>query len=335
MLKLFAIDGRRGAKDNAGSLGMLPPRRRPEVASMSLLRSFTLALLLLLLCAPLMLAQSNSIITDAHITFTTIDVPGAGVTNVFGINSAGDMVGSYGAAFNTPGHGFLFSGGNFTFFDYPGAYSTQAFGINDSGLISGTAFVLQNTAAVGFLYDGTSFTTIRAPGKSGTLPRGINNAGTVVGGDGATLSATKGFELIGTRFKTISPPGDFIYVFADGINNLGEIVGTDDNSSFFYRAGTFKTIGVAGASQTEAWGINDSRIIVGWYVTSACLPCGFALKNGKYISLSYPGGQATAALGISASGQIVGSYIDPSNVTHGFVTSPITAADFERYGRRQ
>jgi len=133
------------------------------------------------------------------------------------------MVGNYAAASNAPSHGFLYSGGSFTLFDYPGASSTIPFGINDSGLISGTAYMNQNTTAFGFLYDGNTFTTIRAPGKGATLPRGINNAGVVVGGDGVTLSGTKGFALVGTNFKTVSPPGVYVYVFGDGINNLRKL----------------------------------------------------------------------------------------------------------------
>jgi probable HAF family extracellular repeat protein len=297
---------------------------------MAYLRRFTFSLLLLL-CVPLIHAQSNSVVPNANLTFTTINVPGAGVTNVLAINSAGDMVGNYAAAINTPSSGFLFSGEKFTLFDYPGGDSTIAHGINDSGLISGWAYIRQGSAANGFLYDGTTFTTIRVPGKSATLAWGINNAGNVVGGTG-TLSATVGFELIGGRFKKVSPPGDYLYVYATGINNLGGIVGwtfggVGSNNGFAYKAGKFKTIRVPGASQTEALGINDSGIIVGWYASASFT--GFALMGGKYIKISYPGAIYTFASGINNSGQIVGSYTFDQQTYHGFVTSPITTADFE------
>jgi hypothetical protein len=60
--------------------------------------------MVLLLLVPLIHAQveTDTIIPDAHVTFTTIDVPGSGVTNVLGINSDGDMVGNYSTAYNTP-----------------------------------------------------------------------------------------------------------------------------------------------------------------------------------------------------------------------------------------
>ncbi len=289
---------------------------------MRFLCRFTLLTLLLLAHAALLHGQSK--VDTLNLTFTTIDVPGAVVTNVLGINTAGDVVGNYETSTNGPSHGFLYSAGNFSLFDYPGASSTLAFGINDSGLISGTAYIKNGTAAVSFLYDGTSFTTLQAKGDTATLARGINNAGVVVGGDGLTLSGTKGFALIGSQFKNISPPGTYVYIFADAINNLNQVVGTDDSGSFSYSKGKFKSISFPGASQTLAWGINDNEMISGWYVI--CTPnCehGFLLVKGKYMSFDYPGAMGTFANGINASGQIVGSYTPDEQTFHGFISSPV------------
>lgn len=135
---------------------------------MTLPRKFTSALFLLL-CAPLGFAQADSAVLDAHLTFTTIDVPGAGVTGVYGINTAGDMVGYFGTTNDAPDkHGFLLTSGNFDYIDYPGAYATFAFGINDSGVVVGSAQFNGGTTTRGFTYDGATFTTIRIKGKSAT-----------------------------------------------------------------------------------------------------------------------------------------------------------------------
>ena len=58
------------------------------------------AFFLLLFSASLVQAQAGSNAKQTHVitinpTFTTIDVPGAVATNVYGIDSAGDLVGGY------------------------------------------------------------------------------------------------------------------------------------------------------------------------------------------------------------------------------------------------
>ena len=291
-------------------------------------RRFTVLSLLFLACSALLSAQSK--FDTLNLTFTTIDVPGAVVTNVLGINTAGDVVGNYATVSNGPSHGFLYSGGNFTLLDYPGGDSTLATAINDSSQIVGFAYIKNSTAAVSFLYTGGVFTTVRAPGKGATLTWGINNAGTMVGGDGVNLSGTKGFELVGAKFKNVSPPGTFTYVYANGINNFGQIVGLTtgglgDCNGFLFKNGKFQTLDFPGATMTEALGLNDTGIAVGWY--EACSPsCGvhaFVLQRGKYLSFDYPGATATFADGVNASGQIVGSYTLDGQNFHGFVTNPV------------
>src|SRR5438105_1064892 len=96
---------------------------------MTLLRKFSCAYLLLL-CLPFLNAQSS--VKAATLTFTTIDVPGAAYTGIFGINIDGDMVGNYGQDVNVDSHGFLYSNGGFTYFDYPGQSFAVPGGINDS-----------------------------------------------------------------------------------------------------------------------------------------------------------------------------------------------------------
>ena len=288
---------------------------------MSFLRRFGFALLLSL--GPLPCAQTPTDIS-ANLTFTTVDVPGAGYTGVWGINKTGDMVGNYGQDDNIDSHGFVYSNGVFTYFDYPGESVTLPTGINDFGVIVGRA---GQNPVVGFLYDGTSFTNMRHRNDSATFTNGINNAAVVVGGTG-TIYTTKGFQLRDGKFKLLNVPGQYIYVNGTGVNNVGTIVGWTDNDGFTCRGSTCKIIDFPGASTTEPLGINDGGVIVGWYrIPFGCLGCGFALKNGKYVSFKYPGAD-TYATGINASGQVVGQYTFDYQTFHGFVTSPILSADF-------
>lgn len=280
------------------------------------------ALIAVLLCSSFSEAQSDAM--PGTVTFTTIDVPGAVYTGIFAINSVGDMVGNYGQNTLKDSHGFMYSNGVFTYFDYPGQTVTVPMGINDSNLIVGSA---GEFSIIGFLYDGTTFTTITDGNNSATYPNGINNAGIVVGGAG-TIYTTKGFEMLNGRFKTLNVTGGYTYVYGNGINNLGTIVGWTESDGFICRGSTCKIMDYPGASQTEALGINDAGVIVGWYAASGCV-CGFASKKGKFISFAFPGAAATTAAGINKSGQIVGQYTFDYTAWHGYVTSPITDADFQ------
>jgi uncharacterized membrane protein len=269
------------------------------------------------------------------LTFTTITVPGAINTNVLGINNNGEMVGYYfDSGTGGTGSGFLLAGGQFTFLNYPGADLTEAVGINDSGLISGTAYMNQNLSSVGFTYNGTAFTPIQRTNETYTEAHGINNSGNVAGGFG-DFGSNYAFDLVGSRFRNVTPPpGGWITAIADAINNLGEIVGVTTGSGtngFSFNRGKFQTITVPGSySETQAWGVNDNGIVVGFYNCDSCLINAFALLNGKYLTFSYPGAMETFAFGINKTGQIVGSYTFDQQTYYGFVTNPITAADFDQ-----
>jgi hypothetical protein len=308
---------------------------------MKSIRILILPMLAVLSCALLFLAASGKVaagsrasVVNANLTFTTIDVPGAAVTEINGINSAGDMAGFYGQSTCGPDSGFLYSNGAFTYFNYPGQTLTVAAGINDSGLIVGSA--TQNCdrrgTVVGYLYDGTTFTTLQDGGNTATYGYGINNSGIVVGEVGS-LDYTRGFRLITNgQYRILHFPGIYINAFASGINNRGAIVGTtisgNTNTAYIYQNGIFSNIDFPGAVQTEGLGINDHGIVVGWYALVGGCECAFALRNGKYTSFAYPGALFTAATGINKSGQIVGDYTFDFVFWHGFITSPITDADF-------
>lgn len=267
-------------------------------------------------------AQPNT--KSVSVTFSTLDVPGAGYTGIFGINSAGDMVGNYGQDTNQDSHGFLYRDGTFHYYDYPDESVTLLSGINDSGLMLGYA---GTTTVVSFFYDGTTLTTFRDGFNSATFSNGLNNAGVVVGAVG-TIYTTEGFKSRNGQFKTLNVPGSYTYVRGSGINNLGTIAGWTDLDGFICRGNNCKIVDYPGAGQTAARGINDAGIVVGWYSSSSC-SCAFAAKNGKFVSFGYPGAAFTGAAGINNLGQVVGQYTFDYKTWHGFVTDPITSAAFD------
>ena len=134
-------------------------------------------------------AGAGGFLRDTNGKLTTINVPGAGATSVFGINNRGDIVGAYGAnRFAGNDHAFLLDKkGNLTTIDVPGARFTQAFGINDAGVIVGgftNVSCLNNICSSdthGFLYNDGAFTTVDVPGATFTTVTDINNAGLFVG----------------------------------------------------------------------------------------------------------------------------------------------------------
>jgi len=278
-------------------------------------------------------SSSQSPIKTIYPTFTTIDVPGAGLTEVSGINAKGDMVGFYGATSSDPHqHGFLLKRGRFIHVDYPHAYATLPLGVNDAGLIVGTAELRGGLAAMGFTYDGKKFTNFHDGDGGSTIAYRMNNSGEIVGGAGS-LYTTAGFEETNRIFTPINFPGNNAYAWASGINNLGQIVGFTINGlysdCYSYINGQFQNLDVPGSTQTSGFSINDKGIVVGYYFLDPSY-YGFALLGRQYDSFSYPGAVGgTYAHGINISGQVVGQYSMDGETYHGFLTSPITGADFQ------
>ena len=121
--------------------------------------------------------------------YRTISVPGARDTNVFGINNAGDLVGSY-TDNNGRSHGFrLDRQGVLTAIDVPGSQDTFVFGLNNLGVIVGS-FLDNFSRAHGFAYTNGVFTTLDAPGSPrNSTARGINDLGQIIiEGNGSYLA---------------------------------------------------------------------------------------------------------------------------------------------------
>ena len=102
-----------------------------------------------------------------HFTFTTIAVPGAQESEVYGINNLGVMVGPYidGNGFH---HCFRKTGRQYTRIDDPKSNFSACFGINNHGVIVGY-YILPNGDPQAFLYDGKKFVDITPPGASGSF----------------------------------------------------------------------------------------------------------------------------------------------------------------------
>jgi probable HAF family extracellular repeat protein len=245
-------------------------------------------------------------------TWTTVDVPGATSTQIFGIDKAGNLVGAYVDPSRVQ-HGFLLSAGNFTTIDPPGATDTLAWGINDMGQIAGEYFTTDGIAH-GFLFDGQTFTTLDFPGALQTFALGINNAGEIVGGYVDTAQQAHGLKWSNGTFITIDVPGSQNTELSD-INNRGYIVGTYVAGSK-ERGFVLDPQGMFRYFRPLARGVNDHRIVVG---INGNYGFGFSLKTNKFVRMHFPAARSTRCYGINSTGQIAGDYDDAGAVRHGFL----------------
>ncbi|HWA89360.1 MAG TPA: hypothetical protein VG889_04955 [Rhizomicrobium sp.] len=108
-------------------------------------------------------------------------------------------------------------------------------------------------------------------GLTSTNPRQVNNAGTVAGGYIDSDNNQHGFVLKGKKLITFDAPGASGVTTAEGINDKGQVSGlyadiSGNRHAFLYEvsSGTFTTIDPQnGSTAQEAWGINNSGLIVG------------------------------------------------------------------------
>jgi len=244
--------------------------------------------------------------------FAPIDFPAASFTIAQGIDSRGNIVGSYHDR-DGKSHGFLLSGGVFSSIDFPGAIGTVALGINTPGDIVGTYTDTTGQypwpTSHGFLLSGGVFSSIDFPGALITTAWKINSAGQIVG-----------------RYKSLD--GKFhIYLLC---RHQGEC---SQSGQLSPRSGSFTSIDFPGAFQTATGvfgadgGINPQGDLAGLYCSAP--PClinaaghlhGFVLSGGEFTSFDFPGSViATTATGINPRGDIVGAYRDPSGIVHSYL----------------
>jgi|SRR5579864_6723537 len=95
--------------------------------------------------------------------------------------------------------------------------------------------------------------------------------------------------------------------FAFGINDAGEVTGSmADSGCFILSRGQLNTFTPPDSQKCAAYGINQSRSVVGWYLGGGG-QLGFLYAGGKTTAIKGPNCFSTSADGINNKGQIVGS----------------------------
>jgi probable HAF family extracellular repeat protein len=266
------------------------------------------------------------------ITYTFTPLLGAEAT---GINNNGDIVGYEldnvlnGSAVSPYAQGYLYSHGQYTLLRPNPPESTDLIprDVNDSGEIVG---IVGSFSFIGS-FVGTSFLYTKFSALAPTWADGVDDTGKVVGYIN-TQDFTFGYDGIKNFFFSPAVPGlplmnpDTVLQYPGatssfplGINNSGQVVGYDQIGGtyhgFLYINGAWSSLDdPAAANGTFAEDINDSGMIVGYYVDANGAPHGFEFNMGaaSWTTIDYPGASQTFLNGINDTGQIVGTYIDGS-----------------------
>jgi probable HAF family extracellular repeat protein len=140
---------------------------------------------------------------------------------------------------------------------------------------------------------------------------------------GMLFGTAKGALATTYTYTTIMDPNATVTTAAEGINNLGQIVGTFQGATgehgFLYNSGTYTTLPdnpLGDAGTTNYTGINNNGDMVGTYNTGVTTHS-FVDIGGTMTTIDVAGALATFVRGINNTGQVSGEYID-SNY-HGFI----------------
>jgi hypothetical protein len=242
-------------------------------------------------------------------------------TELFGVNSAGDVVG---AVFDENGeHSFVTGPGlTPTIFDVAGSTFSTAYSINDSGEI------------VGFDSDGNFAYSVNLSDLNGAaaianVPAGgeataVDNNGDIVGFRPGTNVE---FQVVGGNYSTVNPPPPYD-VFWDSVSASGTYAIIDAEPS----PGEIQTLlatptGAGGGpldfpAGAQGTGVNDSGQVVLNYVDGSGQQIGLLRdSDGSLFAIQVPNATATWVEGINDNGEIVGYYDDANHNMHGFTTT--------------
>lgn len=220
------------------------------------------------------------------------------MTRPHAINSKGDAVGQYLDATGV-WHGFQLpmaspssweaAGARCVSIDPKGSLgfdtNTGAFGISEAGEISGQ---FENPKGVfhGFLFWGGVFLTFDLVDGPTNGAWTMTPQGDPLGHMQATGDRMKGWLLTRKGLQVLEfPPAEMnIMSCPFGANSKGDVVGhyqriNEQVRGFLYTGGSFISIEVPDSTGTNAYGINDDRVVVGTYYDNNSKTHGFVMRR--------------------------------------------------------
>lgn len=257
-----------------------------------------------------------------------------------GLNNAGQVIGSYITAAGDT-HGFITGASGAAIRDLgvlSGFSDSYALGINGSGQVVGYASTPEGSQpARAFITgpDGVGMTDLgTTPGAVFSQAFGVNHAGQVAGASGdpeAWAFTAFTSDANGASLRNVVTPGGTAASSVGGaINGAGQVAGfysfgelhrafaTQANGAGARDLGT-----LPGDDTSEAHGINDAGVVVGWSALSTGTP-GHAFITGPdglgLRDLGTLGGAGSFAYGLNNAGQVVGYAELGDGTVHAFVT---------------
>lgn len=242
----------------------------------------------------------------AHWTVTDLGTLG-GYTFASAINNAGQVTGNSVTADATL-KAFLYSGGSMKALDGVPGGDSYGLGINEAGSVVGYGVTSRGTRA--FRYsDGVVVTYEDLIQSNPTVGWGINDKSDIVGAVYGTFNFASA-----ARWRSSAPffPGGLGISVAYDINNLGVIVGGNQNDkfesrAFIYQGGVTTFLGTLGGGMSLASAINDAGQVTGYAGTSSGATHAFLYGNGMLIDLGTLGGRNSRGQAINRAGLVVGA----------------------------
>ena len=284
--------------------------------------------LLALAFLPLLPAPRGSAQTATY-TATDTSTPGGAQTIGHGIDVCGKIVGEFVTGTTSQHNPFFWDKGTLTDIGTFGGSAGTASGVNNGGTVAGSA------------QSGTSetrpFIWTLAGGKTDIGGAGaaaaydINETNQVVGQWEISPLQDRAFVWTQATGRQIITATWGTPIAAYGINNAGDIVGTAETSlgeahAFIRTGGVTNEIGTLGGSNSFAYEVNESGVVVGYAnipSSGASRPFhAFRWSSASGIQdLGTLGGARSIAYGVNASGQVVGYSEVAGGAQHAFLWS--------------
>lgn len=272
----------------------------------------------------LLLVFAHSVYAVAQYDIIDLGTLGGTISSAFGINDAGQVVGTSTLPGDTESHAVLFDGSDLLDLGTLGGTGAAGFDINIKGQIVGTSSLPGNQVRHAFLHDGSAVIDLGTLGGENSYAYAINDYGQVVGFSYLKDFSGRGFLYDGATMIDLSTLGATGYAY--DINNDGHIVGQGPQNHAFLFDGTAMTdLGTLGGTKSIATAINDNGWVVGLsdsYDGIYDIDHAFLYDGSAMIDLATPNGDnlgISLANDINNSRQIVGKSTTDGFEEHAFL----------------